>query len=231
MSSIFERITTLTKAAIHEGLNKLEDPVLLTGQYLRDLEDKIGNAESKQRELKVTASVLERRKAEYQAQADSSEAAAVKAMSEGNEAAARAAVLAKLRYLESVQENEIIQEETLQALAALEVNLQNAKAEHERLKVKRAELAERARKAAELNKRPAPNGYGTYPGAPGHGPVINAGAASRGFERMEDKISEWEAQAGQSAQASVPAIDPALQNAVEAELARLRDQKDGGSVK
>lgn len=38
--SIFQRITTLTKAAIHEGLNKLEDPILLTGQYLRDLDDK-----------------------------------------------------------------------------------------------------------------------------------------------------------------------------------------------
>ncbi|KUP25183.1 PspA/IM30 family protein [Paenibacillus sp. DMB5] len=100
MSSIFERITTLTKAAIHEGLNKLEDPVLLTGQYLRDLDDKISSAESKQRELKVTASVLERRKAEYLVQADSSEAAAVQAMSEGNEPAARAAVTAKLRYLE-----------------------------------------------------------------------------------------------------------------------------------
>lgn len=230
MSSIFERITTLTKAAIHEGLNKLEDPVLLTGQYLRDLEEKIGIAESKQRELKVTASVLGRRTAEYQAQADSSEAAAVKAMGEGNEAAARAAVLAKIRYQESIQETEVILEETLQTLAALEVNLQNAKAEHERLKAKRAELAERARKAAEVSKRAAQNSYGTYPGAPGHGPIINAGAASRGFERMEDKISEWEALAGQAAQA--PAIDPALQNAVEAELARLRNQKpEDGSVK
>ncbi|WP_310831923.1 PspA/IM30 family protein [Paenibacillus pedocola] len=230
MSSIFERITTLTKAAIHEGLNKLEDPVLLTGQYLRDLEDKIGIAESKQRELKVTASVLERRKAEYLVQAESSEAAAVKAMSEGNEPAARAAVMAKLRYQESIQETEGILEDTLQTLAALEVNLHNAKAEHERLKAKRAELTERARKAAELSKQAAAQNHYAYPGAPGHGPIISAGAASRGFERMEDKISEWEAQAGQPAQA--PAIDPALQNAVEAELARLRTQKpEDGSVK
>lgn len=230
MSSIFERITTLTKAAIHEGLNKLEDPVLLTGQYLRDLDEKIGNAESKQRELKVTASVLERRIAEYQTQAESSEAAAVKAMGEGNEAAARASVMAKLRYLESVQETEAILEETHQTLAALEINLQNAKAEHERLKAKRAELAERARKAEALAKQQAQqfSSHSSYSGA--RGPVINAGMASRGFERMEDKISEWEAQAGHSAQA--PAIDPALQDAVEAELARLRNQKaEDGSVK
>ncbi|MNB77705.1 PspA/IM30 family protein [compost metagenome] len=230
MSSIFERITTLTKAAIHEGLNKLEDPVLLTGQYLRDLDDKISSAESKQRELKVTASVLERRKAEYLVQADSSEASAIQAMSEGNEPAARAAVEAKLRYLESVQETEAILEETLQALAALEVNLQNAKAEHARLKAKRAELAERARKAAEASKRAAQNSAASYGGAPAYGHVINAGTASRGFERMEDKINEWEAQAGHAAQASAPAIDPALQGAVEAELARLRSkQTDSGN--
>ncbi|AIQ45686.1 hypothetical protein R70723_07130 [Paenibacillus sp. FSL R7-0273] len=229
MNSIFNRITTLTKAAIHEGLNKLEDPVLLTGQYLRDLDDKIGSAESKQRELKVTASVLERRKAEYLVQADSSEAAAIQAMSEGNEPAARVAVEAKLRYLESVQETEAILEETLQALAALEVNLENAKAEHARLKAKRAELAERARKASEASKRAAQNSAASYSGAPVHGHVINAGAASRGFERMEDKINEWEAQAGQVAQPSAPAIDPALQGAVEAELARLRSkQSDSG---
>ncbi|WP_042203468.1 PspA/IM30 family protein [Paenibacillus camerounensis] len=229
MSSIFERITTLTKAAIHEGLNKLEDPVLLTGQYLRDLDDKISSAESKQRELKVTASVLERRKAEYLVQADSSEASAIQAMSEGNEPAARVAVEAKLRYLESVQETEVILEETLQALAALEVNLQNAKAEHARLKAKRAELAERARKAAEANKRAAQNSADSYGGAPVYGHVINAGTASRGFERMEDKINEWEAQAGHAAQTSAPAIDPALQGAVEAELARLRSkQTDSG---
>ncbi|WP_342564828.1 PspA/IM30 family protein [Paenibacillus sp. FSL R7-0345] len=230
MSSIFNRITTLTKAAIHEGLNKLEDPVLLTGQYLRDLDDKISSAESKQRELKVTASVLERRKAEYLVQADSSEAAAIQAMSEGNEPAARVAVEAKLRYLESVQETETILEETLQALAALEVNLQNAKAEHTRLKAKRAELAERARKAAEANKRAAQNSAASsYPGAPVRGHVINAGAATRGFERMEDKINEWEAQAGPFAQPAAPAIDPALQGAVEAELARLRSKQSDSS--
>lgn len=229
MSSIFNRITTLTKAAIHEGLNKLEDPVLLTGQYLRDLDDKISSAESKQRELKVTASVLERRKAEYLVQADSSEAAAIQAMSEGNEPAARVAVEAKLRYLESVQETETILEETLQALAALEVNLQNAKAEHTRLKAKRAELAERARKAAEANKRAAQNSAAAYPGAPLRGHVINAGAATRGFERMEDKINEWEAQAGPFAQPADPAIDPALQGAVEAELARLRSKQADSS--
>ncbi|WP_162551223.1 PspA/IM30 family protein [Paenibacillus tepidiphilus] len=222
-SGILQRLATLTKAAIHEGLNKLEDPILLTGQYLRDLEEKIESAENKQRQLQASASVLERRIAEYQVQAETSEAGAVKAMSEGNEAAARTAVLAKLQYTESAQEAAANLERTRQTLTALEADLANAKEEHVRLKAKRAELAERARKAEEAVKASSRSASSvTYPGT--HAPVINAGAASRGFERMEDKISEWEAQAERTGTSVSPALDPALHSAVDAELARLRSK-------
>ncbi|MHA6530985.1 PspA/IM30 family protein [Paenibacillus sp. BAC0078] len=226
--SIFQRITTLTKAAIHEGLNKLEDPVLLTGQYLRDLEGKIADAESKQREFKAAASVLERRIYEYQVLAERSEAEAVQAMSENNEPAARAAVMAKIRYTESLQECNKGLEETREALVVLESNLLNAKEEHKRLKAKRVELAERARKAAELTKQSsASGGYKANAGYPGQ--VLNAGAATRGFERMEDKINEWEAQAESTRHYSAAAAESPLNSAVEAELERLRSQKPGVS--
>lgn len=222
--SIFQRITTLTKAAIHEGLNKLEDPILLTGQYLRDLEDKIANAEGKQREFKAAASVLERRIYEYQVLAERSEAEAVQFMSEGNEPAARLAVMAKLRYTESGQECTAGLQETQAALASLEVQLAGVKEEHTRLKAKRAELAERARKAAEIKQTAqasascSPAGYG--------GQVLNAGAAARGFERMEDKIAMQEALAEQSGLAAAAATpESPMNSAVEAELERLRNRK------
>ncbi|KHL94489.1 hypothetical protein QW71_17535 [Paenibacillus sp. IHB B 3415] len=223
--SIFQRITTLTKAAIHEGLNKLEDPMLLTGQYLRDLEDKISDAESKQREFKAAASVLERRIYEYQVLAERSEAEAVQAMSEGNEPAARAAVMAKLRYTESGQECTAGLQETQATLASLEVQLANVKEEHKRLKAKRAELAERARKAAEIKHSAQANASSTPGGY--RGQVLNAGSASRGFERMEDKIAMQEALAEQSGLAAAAAAAPEspLNSAVEAELERLRNRK------
>lgn len=223
--SIFQRITTLTKAAIHEGLNKLEDPMLLTSQYLRDLEDKITDAESKQREFKAAASVLERRIYEYQVLAERSEAEAVQAMSEGNEPAARAAVMAKLRYTESGQECTAGLQETQATLASLEVQLANVKEEHKRLKAKRAELAERARKAAEIKQAAQSNASGSTAG--GRGQVLNAGSASRGFERMEDKITMQEALAEQSGLAAAAAAAPEspLNSAVEAELERLRNRK------
>lgn len=220
--SIFQRITTLTKAAIHEGLNKLEDPILLTGQYLRDLEDKISSAEGKQRELKAAASVLERRIYEYKVLAERSEAEAVQFMSEGNEPAARLAVMAKIRYTESEQECTAGLKETQATLASLEVQLASVKEEHTRLKAKRAELAERARKAAEIKQ--AAQGYSATAPADYPGQVLNNGAASRGFERMEDKIAMQEAMAEQAGLAAA-AHESSLNSAVEAELERLRNRK------
>ncbi|OKP77298.1 hypothetical protein A3842_16175 [Paenibacillus sp. P3E] len=225
--SIFQRITTLTKAAIHEGLNKLEDPVLLTGQYLRDLEEKIAGAETRQREFKAAANVLERRIYENQVLADRSEAEAVQAMSEGNEPAARAAVMAKLRYTESIQECTAGLEETREALVVLESTLLNAKEEHKRLKAKRAELAARARKAAELKRSAESTSYTAHTGNPGQ--ILNPGAATRGFDRMEDKISEWEASAESSGHYSAGIAESPLNSAVEAELERLRSRKAGES--
>lgn len=219
--SILERIATLTKAAIHEGLNKLENPVLLTGQYLRDLEEEIDTAERNERDLQVAANVLERRKQEYTLLAQRSEDEAVKAMAQGNEEAARLAVMAKLKYTESEQECVSGLEETRQRLAVLEAGIQHAKEERDRLKAKRAELAARARQATEtINSAPRScGGYG-----------LNAtGTASRGFERMEDKITEWEVMAENSGRttrpAAYPAVDPKLSKAVDTELERLRSQK------
>ncbi|MNI74857.1 hypothetical protein D3C73_1309680 [compost metagenome] len=58
---------------------------------------------------------------------------------------------------------------------------------------------------------------------------MNAGAASRGFERMEDKINEWEAAAESSAHYSAATPESPLNSAVEAELERLRNRKAGDS--
>lgn len=225
--SILNRIATLTKAAIHEGLNKLENPVLLTGQYLRDLEEEIEGAERNHRDLLVAANVLERRKEEYTKLVAQSEAEAVTAMKEGNEEKARLAVMAKLKYSESIQECVSGLEETHQTLARLEANIERAKEERTRLKAKRAELAERARKASEAINN-APRSSSNPTGHTSHG-LHAAGTASRGFERMEEKITEWEVLAEQSGHGAIPGasagVDPKLSQAVDSELERLRSQQ------
>lgn len=218
--SLLKRISTLTKAALHEGLNKLENPVLLTGQYLRDLENEISMAERNERDLQVTANVLERRKHEYTQLVEQSEIEAVQAVEQGNEEKARLALMAKLRYVEKLEENINNQVQTQQTLAELEINIARAKEEREQLKAKRAELIARAKQATET--------LNTAPRSSTKGP--NVGSASRGFERMEEKIFEWEARAENSknefkpGSGVTPPIDPNLRSAVDIEIERIRNR-------
>lgn len=230
--SILKRIATLTKAALNEGLNKLEDPMLLTGQYLRDLEDEITTAERNERDLKAAENVLERRKHEYHLMAEQSEVLAIQAIEQGNEAEAKLAVQAKLKYMESEQECMAGLVETRNTLSSLEKSIQNAKEERTRLKAKRAELAARARQAKEtLNT--APRVIGQNPSNGNYVQALNTGETSRSFDRMEEKITEWEITAENSnrnfpATSPYPPVDPHLNKAVDAELARLRSQNTSG---
>ncbi|MBY9080806.1 PspA/IM30 family protein [Paenibacillus sp. HN-1] len=185
--SILDRIATLTKAALHEGLNRLEDPVMMTGQYLRDLDDQIADAERRSRDMETAARLLERRLKEYRMLAELSEGDAIKALEHGDEMTARAAVEAKLRYTASAQECEDGLEETRQVLAGLAYEIAAAKEEQTRLKAKRAELAERARRAA-ASPKPA-----SWASASASAYGLDTRHVSRGFQRMEDKIREWEA--------------------------------------
>lgn len=149
-------------------------------------------------------------------------------MSEGNEETARLAVMAKLKYTESIQECITGLEETTQALATLEANIERGKEERTRLKAKRAELAERARKASEAINN-APRSSSNNISNTSHG-LHAAGTASRGFERMEEKITEWEVLAEQSGRGIISGasagVDPKFSQAVDNELERLRSKQN-----
>lgn len=231
--SILDRIATLTKAALHEGLNRLEDPVMMTGQYLRDLDDKIADAERQSRDMETAARLLERRLKEYRMLAELSEGDAVKALERGDEITARAAVEAKLRYTASAQECEDGLEETRQVIAGLTYEIAAAKEEQTRLKAKRAELVDRARKAAASRPKPA-----SWASASASAYGLDTRHASRGFQRMEDKIREWETGTAvperYTPDASVAeageAHSPGVRARAAEELQRLRDFVKNGAA-
>ncbi|AHV96318.1 PspA/IM30 family protein [Paenibacillus sabinae] len=225
--SILERIATLTKAAMHEGLNRLENPVIMTGQYLRDLDDRIEEAEQRSRDLQAAAKLLERRLKEYTMLAELSEGDALKALERGDEEQAKLAIEAKLAYKENERECAAGLEETRQVLAGLGYEIAAAKEERVRLKAKKAELAERAERLRQA------------PGSPASAPAprrnafsgLNTHAAARGFERMEEKIQEWEARrdfpvhgASPAGDASSNPADARVKDQAAAELERLRGQ-------
>ena len=42
---VFTRIKDMTKASINEVLDKVEDPIIMLNQYIRDMEEEIAQAE------------------------------------------------------------------------------------------------------------------------------------------------------------------------------------------
>src|SRR5690606_10258614 len=42
---IFKRMKDMTKASMHDLLDKVEDPIIMLNQYLRDMEEEIAKAE------------------------------------------------------------------------------------------------------------------------------------------------------------------------------------------
>ncbi|GIP23469.1 PspA/IM30 family protein [Paenibacillus sp. J22TS3] len=220
--SIFERLANMTKAVAHEALNKLENPVLLMNQYLRNLEEDIRIAERRLNEQQGAVKVLAWRKEEALRSAEQSAQAAEQALAGGNEAAAREAIAAKLQFMQQAELHTAQHQEASVRIQELEFQIQSAKEEYERLKEKRAELAARAQKAEERagNIRPSFS-YG-----------LESGTAARGFERMEEKITQWEASLDASGRTypassspfgtSSPAVNS---SAVEEELRRLQSKK------
>lgn len=224
--SIFERLANMTKAVAHEALNKLENPVLLMNQYLRNLEEDIRTAERRLTEQQGALKVLAWRKEEALRSADQSEQAASQALAGGNEAAAREAISAKLHFAQQAEEHAANLQETGVRIQELQFQIQSAKEEHERLKEKRTELAARAQKAEERSQSYRPSfSYG-----------LESGSAARGFERMEEKINQWEAHLDASVPSPAYSAPGSPFNAtyagpnsaaIEEELRRLQGKKTG----
>ncbi|RCX18137.1 phage shock protein A (PspA) family protein [Fontibacillus phaseoli] len=217
--SLFNRIANLTKASLHEVLNKLENPVIMTGQYLRNLEDDIRIAENMLKEQQMNASIRLRKSEDAANAAKESELRALAALEAGDEAGAKVAAAAKIRYEEQAQQYATEAKEAQDRVAELEYRLKEGKEEHARLKEKRNELATRVRKVEEHEQMERPN----------FSRGMDYGAAARGFERMEEKILEWEAGTQLSGQSytgsgASSATNPEDNTAVAEELQRMKEQ-------
>lgn len=217
--SLFDRISNLTKATLHEALNKLENPVLMTGQYLRNLEEDLQTAEKLLKEQRMNVSIQERKQQDALETARYNEAQALAALEAGDDVKARVAAAAKIRHEELAEQYGEEASHARSQVVELEIRLEEGKQEYDRLKEKRNELASRARKVEEQNQAQRPN--------VSHG--LEAGAAARGFERMEEKILEWEART--QLRGTTTGLDststPADNSAVNDELQRLKDQLNG----
>lgn len=216
--SILQRLSNLTKASIHEVLDKLEDPVMMTGQYLRNHEQEIQKAEASLKQLQIRLQVQERQLADAKNASAKQEFAALAALEAGNEEQARVLASSKIAYEEKVQQYTSSIQYTQEGIAELEIHLANAKEELISLKEKRKELAARARKVDEHTAKQTEQPSFSY--------GIHQGQAARGFYRMEEKIEELEAERqvmGYNT-TSFTESSPAQSLAVNDEIERLKQK-------
>lgn len=191
MSNIWKRLADVAKATAHEALDRLEDPVMMLNHYIREMEEELEDAQEallSQRAVERTALL---RHQEYLRIAAELETRASEALSAGREAEARAAIADKLAFEQKAAQYLTWHEEAGRRAVELEAKIGQAKEELTRLREKRVELTARAEKAAAAGARTGGLGLG----AKAFGGISEIGrAAARGFERIEEKILQWEAE-------------------------------------
>ncbi|MBW7476060.1 PspA/IM30 family protein [Paenibacillus oenotherae] len=181
---VLTRLIDMTKAATNELLDKLEDPTMMMNHYVRTAKSDVESIQTELLKQEAGAKRLQLQAEEYTKLAEQSEARALEAMSSGQEALARELLSIKLQYAEKARESAAWSESAELRCGELANRLEEAKAELAVMQKKRDELAARAQLTA-AKARASMTGCGTG---------LEGGGAAQGFQRMEDKIVQWEAQ-------------------------------------
>lgn len=217
---VFQRIKDMTKASVNELLDKLEDPIVMLNQYLRDMEEEIAAAEvtvakqmANERKLSGQVAELKRKVTELEEQA----AEAVRA---GDEEGARNFLMQKYSLDEKYEEYANLHRSSTEQAQELKEQLHQMKHDFYQMRNKRNELVARTQMAKARKQMTSISTTNQ----------LESSNASKGFHRIEEKIMRLEAEADIAAYPQAEAHgfhseDPAMKEKVERQLAELKQKQ------
>ncbi|WP_053218914.1 PspA/IM30 family protein [Virgibacillus senegalensis] len=186
MFKMFKRVSTIVNSELNAMLDKAEDPVKMLEQFMRDMESDIREVESSVAKQIANEKMLKRKYDDAQALVDKRQGQAEKAIEAGNEDLARRALEDKKDQQEQADTLKESWERAKNDSKILRDKLDEMKKEYQQMKLKKDSLkarAESAKTRTKMNRTMS---------------SIGSDESKRGFERMEEKVLQFEAEADTS---------------------------------
>lgn len=216
MFQFFKRIKTVVSSELNAMLDKAEDPVKMLDQFMRDMEADIREVEAAVAKQIANEKMLKRKSDDAQALVEKRQAQAEKAIEAGNEDLARRALEDKNEQAAQADSLRESWERAKQDADQLREKLDEMKKEYQQMQLKKDSLkarAESAKTRTKMNRTMS---------------SIGNDASKQGFERMEEKVLQFEAEADTSEDLSAASktlddeFEELAKNDVDDELAALK---------
>ncbi|WP_099353091.1 PspA/IM30 family protein [Fredinandcohnia onubensis] len=214
---VIKRVKRVFVADLHDMVDKMENPVSLIKQYLREVEEQIEKGKEALRQQYVVEKKYELLITDAEQTISKRVRQAKLALSKGEEDIAKIAlqekVLTEKKLVTYKEQLELINGKTQELVE----QLQTLQQKYEELTLKKNELISRTNVAVALKNINENTSS------------FNADQAISGFARMEEKV--WELEAASKAQRTIsvnqkiPALNPLVANEVDEELQKLKEDQ------
>ncbi len=213
----FTRIRRYIAASIHEGLDHLEEPVVMIKQFMRELKNKMRSTEEAiekqqrmhrtlEKDLKIAEELISRREQQARAAVDA-----------GEEELARKALYSKKQAYEQVLRYQALLETSAQQIVTRKEELEELEKKYVALRDKKMELMLRVQ-AAKANEDLKRNRSSF---------TNQTKAIEDGFDRIEERVAEMEFHTVTDF-SNAKANQTAYAEEIEAEIAKLKESSRQG---